>query len=71
MIKALISIDDVKVFDVLKPELESRHRTKESISKDSGKVVVNIESDDAVAFRASMNSLTQMLSVFEKMKGLK
>lgn len=70
MIKAVIDIDDIRVFDVLLPEIESRHRSIESIKKEAKKVVVQIESNDATAFRASMNNLTKMLSVWEKMKGI-
>jgi tRNA threonylcarbamoyladenosine modification (KEOPS) complex Pcc1 subunit len=36
-----------------------------SVSQSDGKTVITIKARDATAFRAIMNSTTQMISVFE------
>ena len=66
--KAEIVIDNPDIHDILKPEIQDRNRTKEKISKRGKETIVNIESEDSVALRATLNSITKLCTVYEKMK---
>ncbi len=72
MIKASITIDEFvdEIYDAILPETEKQNRSKVEINK-TDTLSINIEADDATALRASMNSITQMLSVFYKIKEIK
>lgn len=69
MIKAVITIDnDVEnLYKVIQPEIQKQLRSTIELKKDD-KLTFTIEAQDAVALRATLNSLTQMLSVFHKVK---
>ena len=74
-IKAEIVVEEKEninaLHNAIKPEIIDKERTQLKIEKQDDKVVMNIDSKDAVAFRATINSISQMLSVFEKMKNIK
>lgn len=72
-IKAEITVSDNKadaLFNAVKPEAIDRERTQLKIKKEKNKIVMDIDSEDAVAFRATLNSVSQMLAVFEKMESI-
>ncbi len=66
---AEITIDE-DLYDILKPEIQSRNRTTEKITKDSKKTKITIISEDSTALRASLNSITKLCTAYEKMKDL-
>jgi tRNA threonylcarbamoyladenosine modification (KEOPS) complex Pcc1 subunit len=64
---ALIKIDDDKdsLFECLKIEAEKADRSEISIKK--GKTLeIKVAAGDATSFRASMNFITRLLSVYDK-----
>lgn len=63
-------IEDDKAIGLLEPEIE-RFRSDRSLirlSRKDGKGLVEISADDATALRASIDSVTQLLKVYEKMR---
>jgi len=50
------------------PEKFEKERTSYKVKKIKNNVVFEIKSKDIAAFRATVNSITQMLTVYEKMK---
>lgn len=68
--KAEITIkeDPEKIFKCLEPEKISRERSTFNIKKSKEQLTVSIDAKDAVAFRASMNALTQITAAYSKMK---
>lgn len=73
-IKTEIIIEDKDadvLYNAIKPEMIDRERTRLKIKKEGNKLIMNAESGDAIAFRATFNSVSQMLAVFEKMRNLK
>ncbi|MBU0615468.1 MAG: hypothetical protein KJ601_05215 [Nanoarchaeota archaeon] len=62
--------DPATLHNVFSPEIEERARSQVSLKKAKGHVEFDIKADDAVAFRATVNSLMKLLLVFEKMKVL-
>ena len=66
-----ITEDPEKVYDQLLPESkEKKNRSNFTLKKTEKEVIVEVEAEDAVAFRATMNAITQLLAVFHKVKGL-
>ncbi len=66
-----IKEDPEKVYIHLLPESkEKKDRSHFTLKKTEKEVIVEVEAKDAVAFRATMNAITQLLSVFHKMRGL-
>ena len=64
-----IKEDPDKIYDHLLPETKGkRERSHFTLRKTGKEVVIEVEAKDAVAFRATMNSITQLLSVFQKVK---
>ena len=59
----------------LKPELESfkakSDRSSLTISKAKTKVTFNIHAKDSVALRATLTSLTNLFTIYEKMQNIK
>ena len=72
MIKAVITIDeDVEnLYKAIQPEIRKQLRSTIEIKK-TDKLTFEIEAQDPVALRATLNSLTQMLTVFHKVKEIK
>ncbi len=71
--KVRITIDDESgdIFDCLSAENEqSSPRASTKIYRTAKKTDIRITSADAVSLRASTNSMTKLLAVFEKSKGL-
>ena len=69
--KALITIDENidEIYNALLPEIGKQNRSQIKVKKDKD-LTFEITSKDFTAFRASMNSVMQMLTVFFKMKGI-
>ena len=67
---AVIEVDDEDLYEIIKPEIKSRNRTTEEITKTKGKTKITMISDDSIALRASLNSITKLCTVYEKMKGI-
>ncbi|MBT3304662.1 hypothetical protein HN592_02085 [Candidatus Woesearchaeota archaeon] len=69
MISAIITIDEnvEELYKAIQPEIRKQLRSTIEIEK-TDKLTFKIEANDAVALRATLNSLTQMLSVFHKVK---
>lgn len=72
-IKARIEVegDAEKIYKAFKPELIKKERSEYTIKKFKNRVVFDITAKDPVALRATMNAITQMLTVYQKMKGIK
>ncbi len=61
--------DSASLLKAVEAELKSgakRDRSSFTVRKDGEKVIFDIEASDATALRATLNSLTQLLSVYEK-----
>ncbi len=50
------------------PEGIDKERSKYSVKKQGGDVIFEVEAKDATALRATVNTITQLLTVHEKMK---
>jgi tRNA threonylcarbamoyladenosine modification (KEOPS) complex Pcc1 subunit len=68
-----LCIDNLAVFGLLSPEMERFDNARSSIrlSKKGKKTFVDIDAEDAVALRASTDSVVQLLRVFEKVSEIK
>jgi len=69
----ILTINEPSAYELLEPDLQKVERARSSIrlSKKEDKVLVEIEAEDAVALRASVDSIVQLLKVYEKMGGIK
>jgi tRNA threonylcarbamoyladenosine modification (KEOPS) complex Pcc1 subunit len=67
----ILRIDNLSAYELLKPDLQKarKDRSRIELSKKEGKTLVEIEAEDAVALRASVDSIVQLLKVYEKMGG--
>jgi tRNA threonylcarbamoyladenosine modification (KEOPS) complex Pcc1 subunit len=65
-----LTIDEGGVIELLEPELRrfESGRSTITLSKRDGRGFVEIEAEDATALRASMDSIAQLLKVYEKMR---
>jgi tRNA threonylcarbamoyladenosine modification (KEOPS) complex Pcc1 subunit len=63
--------DAEKIYKCFKPELIKKDRSEYTIRKSKGKIIFEVSAKDPVALRATLNSITQMLTIFEKMKEIK
>jgi len=63
--KLLVKGDPNKLFECLAPEDKDFDRSSFTINKTSDGLEFNIVANDAVAFRATLNSISQLLIVFE------
>ena len=64
----IVKEDPGKVYECLLPENISRERSTLEIKKSEDKITITIKAKDAVAFRATINSVSQVLAVYHKMK---
>ena len=65
-----VSEDPENIQKCLVPEKITRDRSTLSLEKGDGFLKIRVEARDAVAFRATMNAVTQALSVYSKTKGI-
>ena len=54
-----------KLYRCLLPEIHKRGRGSVTIEKKDKRLDIKIQAEDSVALRAIMNSMTQMLTIFE------
>lgn len=66
MITAKITIADKNIKAILGEDLQSNQRANITIKQNGKDALISINAKDAVAFRAVMNTLTNLLSVKEK-----
>ena len=64
----IIREDPENIQKCILPEKINRERSSLKVKKGKDGLIVEIEAKDAVAFRASMNALTQSLAVYSKSK---
>lgn len=70
MYSAEIQIQDSKIYECLVSESMVYDRSSLEIKDFKEYTLIIIKANDAVAFRASINAVTQLLTVFEKTKNL-
>lgn len=65
----ILTVDDPSAFRLLEPEMRDQKRERSSIrlQKKEKKTIIDITAEDAVALRASADSIIQLLKVYEKM----
>ncbi len=65
-----LSITDPKVFDVIEPEITrfTKDRSTIKINKEESSTNILIKAKDAVALRATIDSICQLLKVYESIK---
>ena len=63
-----VSEDPDNIQKCLLPELMSRERSTLSLENKEGVLTIKIEAKDAVAFRATMNTVIQVMAVYSKSK---
>ena len=66
-----ITEDVEQVYKCLLTEINEWERSLFTIKRDDEVLELHVKAKDATAFRATMNSLTQLLAVYEKMKGVR
>lgn len=71
--KAIISLEVEKPNDLLEifnPELKDsiNDRATYNVECDRNKVIFNIQAKDSVSLRSTLNSITKLLTVYEKLK---
>ena len=67
-LKAEISVnsDAELLYKCFEPEINKWQRAEIKIKKNKDSLHFNIQAEDAVALRATLNSITALLSVYEK-----
>lgn len=63
--------DAENIIKCFKPEPIKKERSEYTIKKSKGRAIFEVKAKDPVALRATLNAITQMLSVYQKMKGIK
>jgi len=66
-----VSEDPENIQKCLEPEKVERERSKLSLENKEGILTIKIEAKDAVAFRATMNTVIQIMAVYSKSKEIK
>ena len=66
-------VDDPQIFDLIQSELKDLEKTRSTtkIKKTKKGLEIEVQARDAVALRASLNSITQLLKVHEKVEMIK
>ncbi len=63
--------EEKELYRCIMPERRLREdRATLDIKKQKGKLIFKIEAKDSVALRATLNSLTKLFTVYEKMKAI-
>ncbi|NQV09069.1 hypothetical protein HQ529_04415 [Candidatus Woesearchaeota archaeon] len=70
--KLIVHEDPKKILKILKPELKQpkSQRAEFKLKKTKDYVEFNITATDSVAMRSVLNSITKLLTVYEKIKGI-
>jgi len=59
--------DSKKLYDCFQPEVLKGNRTSVELKKEKEYLLFKIKAKDSVALRAIMNSISKLLTVYEKM----
>jgi len=62
--------DPKEISACFEPELADKKRSNFKIIKKENYVLFDIDAEDSVALRATFNSITKLLTVYEKIKGM-
>ena len=66
---AKIRVEDPKIYELIKVELDFKTaRSATTITKRTKGFDIDVKAEDAVALRAALNSITQLLKVYEKVE---
>jgi len=57
---------DEKLMQCFEPEDKVKNRSSYTITNDGSKIKFMIEAEDSVALRATLNTITKLLTVWEK-----
>ena len=63
--------DPEVIYECFQSEQKEQDRSKFKIKKEKKGVLFLIEADDSVALRATLNSITKLLTVYEKIRSVK
>ena len=66
----VVNEDIENVYKVIFPESKKWERSSFEIKKDKDSLRFIVDAKDSVALRATLTSITQVLTVYEKVKGL-
>lgn len=70
-IASLRAYGDVdKIYESFQTEINEKDRSKLSIKKEKDHVLFEIEAKDSIALRATLNMVTKLLTVYEKIERL-
>lgn len=67
----IVKEDPDKIYKCLLPGKVTRKRSTLNIKKGRGGLLLSIDAKDAVAFRATLNAVSQVLAVYHKMKKIR
>jgi len=59
------------IYECFQVEQKEQDRSKFEIKKEKDGVLFLVEAKDSIALRATLNSITKLLTVYEKIKGIK
>ena len=63
--------DPEKLYNCFKPESGKQKRSEYTIEKKEDHCLFTIEAEDSTALRAIMNTITKLITVYEKTKEIK
>ena len=58
------------IYKIFQPEISKKDRSGFSIVKEKDCIRFEVEAEDSIALRATLNSITKLLTVYEKVKGV-
>ncbi len=59
------------IYDCFQTEQKEQDRSRFKIKKEKDGVLFLVEANDSVALRATLNSITKLLTVYEKIRSVK
>ena len=70
--KATIRVqgDADKICKSFEPEIDEKNRSNFRLTKEKDHVLFEIEAKDSTALRATLNSITKLLTAYEKIEGI-
>jgi len=63
--------DPEVIYDCFKSEQKEQDRSRFQIKKEKDGVLFLVEANDSIALRATLNSITKLLTVYEKVRSVK
>ena len=67
----IVDEDVANLYACIQKEGISRERSSLAAKKEGDRLIIAVEAKDAVAFRATMNALTQICAVYHKTKQIR